>query len=225
MGPELKRWGRQGPISPSWPQFTCWCFRNMSKNTGVCCWVWPQKWRHHKRVVTISTDEWRMPWACLPRAQVLSTDAPEVAGLAAPQGWEHYGATVCRSPGAAVPACSLWRFPPAASSSPSAGPSSVLQPPKSSRGTPTSSPAADRGWGGPTLPCPGLLGTEWKRHRRPELLQAGGDLAALHPCGCSLVLRVPASLGVPESGFPHDLEPWVPGSAQVPFLNLKVEVL
>ena len=152
----------------------------------------------------------RRPWGCW-------------AGCS--RGWEHYGATVCMSPGAAVPACSLWRSPRGASSPPSAGPSSALQPSKSSRGTPTSSPAADRGWGGPTLPCPGLLGTEWKRHRRPELLQAGGDLAALHPCGCSLVLRVPASLGVPESGFPQDLELWVPGPVQVPFLNLKVEVL
>ena len=68
-------------------------------------------------------------------------------------------------------------------------------PVKAAGGTPSSSPAAERGWGGPALPCPGLLGTEWRRHRRPELPQAGGDLAALYPYGCSLVLRVPASLG------------------------------
>ena len=51
-------------------------------------------------------------------------------------GWGHCGATVCRSTGAAVPACSLWRSPMGASSSPSAGPSSGLQPPKGSRGHP-----------------------------------------------------------------------------------------
>ena len=186
MGPELKRWGRQGPISPSWPQFTCWCFRNMSKNTGVCCWVWPQKWRHHKRVVTISADEWRMPWACLPRAQVLSTDAPEVAGLAAPQGWEHYGATVCRSPGAAVPACSLWRFPPAASSSPSAGPSSALQPPKSSRGTPTSSPAAEVG----AAPLSPVLGF-WEQSER--------DIGAQSSCRQGVTWQLCILVGAPWS--------------------------
>ena len=37
-----------------------------------------------KRVVTIGTDGWRMPLARLPRAQVPSTDIPEVAGLAPP---------------------------------------------------------------------------------------------------------------------------------------------
>ena len=35
-------------------------------------------------MVTIRTDEWRMPLARLPRAQVPSTDIPEVAGLAPP---------------------------------------------------------------------------------------------------------------------------------------------
>ena len=35
-------------------------------------------------MVTIHTDEWRMPLARLPRAQVPSTDIPEVAGLAPP---------------------------------------------------------------------------------------------------------------------------------------------
>ncbi|CAI9149600.1 unnamed protein product [Rangifer tarandus platyrhynchus] len=40
------------------------------------------------------------------------------------------------------------------------------------------------------------------------------------PVGCSLVLSVPASLGVPESGVPQDLEPWDPGLPQAPFLNL-----
>ena len=35
-------------------------------------------------MVTIRTDEWRMPLAHLPRAQVPSTDIPEVAGLAPP---------------------------------------------------------------------------------------------------------------------------------------------
>ena len=37
-----------------------------------------------KRVITIHADEWRMPWARLPRAQVLFTDAPKVARLAPP---------------------------------------------------------------------------------------------------------------------------------------------
>ena len=60
---------------------------------------------------------------------------------------------------------------------------------------PRSSPAAERGSGGPTLPSPGLPGTEWKRHGRPELVQSGSHLAALPPCVCSLALRVPASLG------------------------------
>ena len=47
-------------------------------------------------------------------------------------------------------------------SSHSAGPSSALPTPKSkdSRCTPSSSPAAGRGWGDPALPSPGLLGTE-----------------------------------------------------------------
>ena len=45
-------------------------------------------------------------------------------------------------------------------------------------------------------------------------MQAGHHLAALHPCGCSLVLRVPASLGVPKSGVSQDLEPWGPRSPQ-----------
>ena len=35
-------------------------------------------------MVTIRTDGWRMPLARLPRAQVPSTDTPEVAGLAPP---------------------------------------------------------------------------------------------------------------------------------------------
>ena len=39
---------------------------------------------HVQRVVTIHADECRMPWARLPRAQVLSPDAPKVAGLAPP---------------------------------------------------------------------------------------------------------------------------------------------
>ena len=64
-------------------------------------------------MVTICTDEWRMPLARLPRAQVPSTDTPEVAGLAPLAALTfagrlgNCGATVCRSPGAAVPACSF----------------------------------------------------------------------------------------------------------------------
>ena len=161
-------------------------------------------------------------------------------------GWGHCGATVCRSPGAARSHCGatvgsccgatvcrspgvqhvLFEDPPwGLPHLPLQDPALASNPPKAAGGTPSPPPAADRGWGGPALPSPGLLGTECRRHRRPELLQAGGDLEALHPCGCSLVLRVPASLGVPKSGVPQDLEPWGLELPQSPFLNLKLEVL
>lgn len=65
---------------------------------------------------------------------------------------------------------------------------------KASGSIPSSKSAVVRSWGGPTLPSPRLLGIEWRRHRCPELIQVGSHLAALHPCGCSLVLTVPASL-------------------------------
>ena len=39
-------------------------------------------------------------------------------------------------------------------------PAMPSNPPKAARGTPSSSPAAERGSGGPTLPSPGLPGTE-----------------------------------------------------------------
>ena len=96
----------------------------MSHSTQALCpclgsvsWSSPHHKSGDKRVVIIPSDEWRMPWAHLPRAQVTSTDTPEVAGLAPPAALTfsgrlgHCGATMCRSPGAAVPACSLWRFP------------------------------------------------------------------------------------------------------------------
>ena len=106
-----------------------------------------------KRVVIIPADEWRMPWARLPRAQVLSTDTPKVAGLAplaassfTGRAGGHCGATVCRSPGAAVSACSLWRSPLGSSSSPSVGPSSAFPTLlKAAAGIPSPSPAAERG--------------------------------------------------------------------------------
>ena len=67
---------------------------------------------------------------------------------------------------------------------------------KGSRHILSSSPAAVRGWGGPTLPSPVLLGMECRRYRQPELMRAGSQLPALYLCECSLVLRVPASLGI-----------------------------
>ena len=138
-------------------------------------------------------------------------------------GWGHCGATVCRSPGVQHV---LFEDPPwGLPHFPLQDPALASNPPKAAGGTPSPPPAADRGWGGPALPSPGLLGTECRRHRRPELLQAGGALEALHPCGCSLVLRVPTSLGVPKSGVPQDLEPWGLELPQSPILNLKLEVL
>ena len=126
----------------------------------------------------------------------------------------HCGATVCRSPGAAVPACSLWRSPWGLPHLLLRDPALPTNHPKEAGSTPSSSPTAEKGWGSPALPSPGLLGTEWRRHGHPELVKTGGHLAALNPCGCSPVLRVPAHLGVRESGVPQGLEPLSPGSAQ-----------
>ena len=104
------------------------------------------------------------PEMCLLRAQVPSTDDPEVAGLALLAALTFAG----KLGGTMGPPCagvqellfqsSLFKDPPVGvSSSPSAGSSSALPTPlKAAGGIPSPSPAAERGWGGPALPSPGL---------------------------------------------------------------------
>ena len=89
-----------------------------------------------KRVVTIHADEWRMPWARLPRAQVPSTDAPQVSGLAplaaltfAGRLGVLWGHSLQESRSCCSSVFCL-KVPLGASSSPSAGPSSALPTPQ-----------------------------------------------------------------------------------------------
>ena len=107
-----ERWGRRGPVSLSWPHSLVGASESPAETMGSAAECHHK--RRDKRVVTICADEWRMPWARLPRQRVLSTDASEVAGLAplaavtyAGSLGGHCGATGCRSPGGAVPECSL----------------------------------------------------------------------------------------------------------------------
>ena len=128
-------------------------------------------------VVTIHADEWRMPWAHLPRVQVPSTDAPEVAGLASLTAltfagrlgalWGHH---VQESRSCCSSMFSLKILPGGFLIRTQLCP---LNPLKAAGGISSLSPAAERSWGSPSLPSPRLLGTEWRRHRRPEFMQAG----------------------------------------------------
>ena len=60
-------------------------------------------------------------------------------------------------------------LPVGVSSSPSAGSSSALPTPlKAAGGIPSPSPAAERGWGGPALPSPGL----WNRVKETQMPRA-----------------------------------------------------
>ena len=83
----------------------------------------------------------------------------------------------------------------------------------------TFTPGFGRGCDYYELPSEGICFeyTPWHLSRgslTTVIIEGGVHLEALHPCGCSLVLRVPASLGVPESGVSQDLEPWGPRSPQ-----------
>ena len=225
-----ERWGRRGPVSLSWPHSLVGASESPAETMGSASEGYHK--RRDKRVVTLCADEWRMPWACLPRAQVPSTDAPEVAGLALLAALTFAG----RLGGTMGPPCagvqellfqsSLFKDPPVGvSSSPSAGSSSALPTPlKAAGGIPSPSPAAERGWGGPALPSPGL----WE--------QSEGDTGAQRSCrqGITWQLCIPVGApwswgsqpawGCPSLGFLRIWNPGVLGHLRAASLNLNLEV-
>ena len=131
-------------------------------------------------VVTIHADEWRMPWAHLPRVQVPSTDAPEVAGLASLTAltfagrlgalWGHH---VQESRSCCSSMFSLKILPGGFLIRTQLCP---LNPLKAAGGISSLSPAAERSWGSPSLgaapPSP-VLGS-WE--------QSEGDTGAQSSC-------------------------------------------
>ena len=226
-----ERWGRGGPVSLSWPHSLVGASESPAETMGSASECHHK--RRDKRVVTICADEWRMPWACLPRAQVPSTDAPGVAGLAPLAALTFAG----RLGGTVGPPCagvqellfqsSLFKDPPVGvSSSPSAGSSSALPTPlKAAGGIPSPSPAVERGWGGPALPSPGL----WE--------QSEGDTGAQKSCrqGVTWQLCIPVGApwswgsqpawGCPSLGSLRIWNPGVLGHLRAASLNLNLEVL
>ena len=229
VGSELKRWGRRGHVSPSWPQLT-WCFRNMSKNPGVCCWVWPHKWRQeggsnlHRWVEdALSTSPQgtgpvhRHPRGCWAGSSGSSYICREAGEL-----WGHRvqeSRSCCCSVfllkiptgGFLISLCRTQLCPPT---------------PQRQQGEPLVHHQLQREVR--AAPPSPVLGSREQSER-----DTGAQSSCSQGVTWQLCLPVCApwpwgsqrAWGVSESGVPQDLEPWGPGSAQVPFLNLKLEVV